>query len=191
MNEEGKRVRPWSDMEKLIFLNGFFNRPKVGARARGNSQDFRYIASTLTNRSVQDVIDFYYLHKRGMYTKLLLRVQLSMWKNNNYDSRPLILAAAFGIGLPIPEAMLGPNYASYEIGDYIRDDHYTLLNSRQGLKPDDEMLLQCPDYAYRVEDNAHITPAILQERRAAREKYIEKLLVRMGLDVGVRTGREA
>ena len=79
MNEEGKRVRPWSDMEKLIFLNGFFNRPKVGARARGNSQDFRYIASTLTNRSVQDVIDFYYLHKRGMYTKLLLRVQLSMW----------------------------------------------------------------------------------------------------------------
>ena len=53
------------------------------------------------------------------------------------------------------------------------------------------MLLQCPDYAYRVEDNTHITPAILQERRAAREKYIEKLLVRMGLDVGVRTGREA
>ena len=184
-------MRPWSDMEKLIFLNGFFNRPKVGARARGNSQDFRYIASTLTNRSVQDVIDFYYLHKRGMYTKLLLRVQLSMWKNNNYDSRPLILAAAFGIGLPIPEAMLGPNYASYEIGDYIRDDHYTLLNSRQGLKPDDEMLLKCPDYVYRVEDNAHITPAILQERRAAREKYIEKLLVRMGLDVGVWTGREA
>lgn len=58
-------MRPWSDMEKLIFLNGFFNRPKVGARARGDSQDFRYIASTLTNRSVQDVIDFYYLHKRG------------------------------------------------------------------------------------------------------------------------------
>lgn len=30
-------MRPWSDMEKFIFLNGFFNRPKVGKRARGQS----------------------------------------------------------------------------------------------------------------------------------------------------------
>ena len=37
VNEESKRVRPWSDMEKFIFLNGFFNRPKVGKRARGQS----------------------------------------------------------------------------------------------------------------------------------------------------------
>lgn len=29
VNEEGKRQRPWTDMEKFIFLNGFFNRPKV------------------------------------------------------------------------------------------------------------------------------------------------------------------
>ena len=28
-------MRPWSDMEKFIFLNGFFNRPKVSERARG------------------------------------------------------------------------------------------------------------------------------------------------------------
>lgn len=139
---------------------------------------------------MQDVIDFYYLHKRGMYTKLLLRVQLSMWKNLNYDSRPLILAAAYGIGLPIPEEMLGPDYASYDIADYIRDDHYSLLNSHDGLKPDDEMLLHCKGYNYRVEDNQHITPAILQERRTAREKYIERLLVRMGVDVGVGRGGE-
>ena len=132
---------------------------------------------------MQDVIDFYYLHKRGMYTKLLLRVQLSMWKNLNYDSRPLILAAAYGIGLPIPEEMLGPDYASYDIADYIRDDHYSLLNSHDGLKPDDEMLLHCKGYNYRVEDNQHITPAVLQERRTAREKYIERLLVRLGVDV--------
>lgn len=137
---------------------------------------------------MQDVIDFYYLHKRGMYTKLLLRVQLSMWKNLNYDSRPLILAAAYGIGLPISEEMLGPDYASYDIADYIRDDHYSLLNSHDGLKPDDEMLLHCKGYNYRVEDNQHITPAVLQERRTAREKYIERLLVRMGVDVGVGRG---
>ena len=137
---------------------------------------------------MQDVIDFYYLHKRGMYTKLLLRVQLSMWKNLNYDSRPLILAAAYGIGLPIPEEMLGPDYAAYDIADYIKDDHYSLLNSHDGLKPDDEMLLHCKSYAYRVEDNQHVTPAILQERRAAREKYIERLLVRMGVDVGMGRG---
>ena len=137
---------------------------------------------------MQDVIDFYYLHKHGMYTKLLLRVQLSMWKNLNYDSRPLILAAAYGIGLPIPEEMLGPDYASYDIADYIRDDHYSLLNSHDGLKPDDEMLLHCKGYNYRVEDNQHITPAILQERRTTREKYIERLLARMGVDVAVGRG---
>lgn len=130
------------------------------------------------------MIDFYYLHKRGMYTKLLLRVQLSMWKASNYDSRPLILAAAYGIGLPIPEEVLGPNYASYNIADFIRDDHVSILNSNQGLKPDDEILLHCPGFEYRVEDNQHVTPEILWKRRQARERYIENLLRRMGLDVG-------
>ncbi|KAK8810032.1 hypothetical protein WA538_003584 [Blastocystis sp. DL] len=173
VNEEGKRQRPWTDMEKFIFLNGFFNRPK----------DFRYIASTLTNRSVQDVVDFYYLYKRGMYTKLLLRVQLAMWKSMNYDARPLILAAAYGIGLPIPEEVLGPNYASYNLADFIHDDHVTILNSEQGLKPDDVILMHHPSYRYDVSQNAHVTPGILQERRAAREKRIEQLLMRMGLDL--------
>ena len=170
-------------MEKFIFLNGFFNRPKVSFPAVFDLQDFRYIASTLTNRSVQDVVDFYYLYKRGMYTKLLLRVQLSMWKSMNYDARPLILAAAYGIGLPIPEEVLGPNYASYNIADYIHDDHVSVLNSNSGLKPDDEILLHHPSYQYNLEDNEHITPTILQERRIAREKRIEQLLVNMGLDV--------
>ena len=137
----------------------------------------------LTNRSVQDVIDFYYLHKRGMYVKLLLRVQLSMWKNMHYDVRPLILVAAYGIGLPIPEEMMGPNYADYNIADYIRDDHITLLDSGNGLKVEDRMLLHHPTYKYRVEDNANITPAILTERRIAREKRIEQLLINMGVDV--------
>ena len=171
--ELSKRSRPWSDMEKFIFINGFFNRPK----------DFRYIANTLTNRSVQDVIDFYYLHKRGMYVKLLLRIQLLMWKNMHYDVRPLILVAAYGIGLPIPEEMLGPNYADYNIADYIKEDHMTLLNSQQGVKVEDEVLLRHPTYQYRVEDNATITPALLTERRQVREKRIEQLLMNMGVDL--------
>lgn len=140
---------------------------------------------------MQDVIDFYYLHKRGMYVKLLLRIQLLMWKNSHYDVRPLILVAAYGIGLPIPEEMLGPNYAEYNIADYIKDDHITLLNSKQGVKVEDEMLLRHPTYHYRVEDNAAITPAILTERRLVREKRIEQLLINMGVDVGPPRGREA
>ena len=135
---------------------------------------------------MQDVVDFYYLYKRGMYPKLLLRVQLAMWKSMNYDARPLIHAAAYGIGLPIPDEVLGPNYASYNLADFIHDDHVTLLNGCQGLKPDDEMLLRHPSYRYDVSQNAHVTPALLQERRAAREKRIEQLLVNMGLDVGQR-----
>lgn len=182
-------MRPWTDMEKFIFLNGFFNRPKV-VTMHFEDQDFRYIASTLTNRSVQDVIDFYYMNKRGMYVKLLLRVQLSMWKNLNYDSRPLLLAAAYGIGLPIPEEVFCPNYADYDISQYIKEDHITLLNSNQGLKPDDEMLLKHPSYQYNPEDNQHITPSLLLERKNAREKRIEQLLVRMGVDVGVVEGAE-
>lgn len=118
-----------------------------------------------------------------MYTKLLLRVQLSMWKSMNYDARPLILAAAYGIGLPIPEEVLGPNYASYNLADYIHDDHVSVLNGNFGLKPDDEILLHHPSYQYNLEDNEHITPAILQERRMIRERRIEQLLVNMGLDV--------
>ena len=137
---------------------------------------------------MQDVVDFYYLYKRGMYTKLLLRVQLAMWKSMNYDARPLILAAAYGIGLPIPEEVLGPNYASYNLADFIHDDHVTILNSEQGLKPDDVILMHHPSYRYDVSQNAHVTPGILQERRAAREKRIEQLLMRMGLDVGLMRG---
>lgn len=109
-------------MEKFIFLNGFFNRPKVVVFSTCEV-GFSLHRRTLTNRSVQDVVDFYYLYKRGMYTKLLLRVQLAMWKSMNYDARPLILAAAYGIGLPIPEEVLGPNYASYNLADFIHDDH--------------------------------------------------------------------
>ena len=183
VNEESKHVRPWTDMEKFIFLNGFFNRPKVVSLPSCN-EDFRYIASTLTNRSVQDVIDFYYMNKRGMYVKLLLRVQLSMWKNMNYDSRPLLLAAAYGIGLPIPEKVFCPNYADFDISEFIKNDRITLLNSRQGVKPDDEMLLNHPSYQYNPEDNQHITASMLLERKNAREKRIEQLLIRMGVDVG-------
>ena len=139
---------------------------------------------------MQDVIDFYYLHKRGMYVKLLLRIQLLMWKNMHYDVRPLILVAAYGIGLPIPEEMLGPNYADYNIADYIKEDHITLLNSQQGVKVEDEVLLRHPTYQYRVEDTATITPALLTERRQVREKRIEQLLMNMGVDVSVERRRE-
>lgn len=120
-----------------------------------------------------------------MYVKLLLRVQLSMWKNMNYDARPLLLAAAYGIGLPIPEKVFCPNYADYDISEFIKDDHVSILNGNQGLKPDDEMLLHHPTYKYNVEDNDHITPAILLERKNAREKRIEQLLINMGVDVYV------
>lgn len=133
---------------------------------------------------MQDVVDFYYMYKRGMYTKLLLRAQLAMWKSMKYDSRPLILVAAYGIGLPIPEEVLGPNYAEYNIADFIRDDHVSILNSNQGVKPDDEILLHNPEFSYNVEDNKHITAEILHKRRQAREKHIEQLLRKMGVDVG-------
>lgn len=118
-----------------------------------------------------------------MYVKLLLRIQLSMWKNSNYDSRPLLLAAAYGIGLPIPEEVFCKNYASYDISQYIKDDHISLLNGKHGLKSEDEMLLKHPDYHYDIEENDHISRERLRERKIVREKRIEQLLKQMGVDV--------
>ena len=135
----------------------------------------------MVNRSIQDVIDFYYQNKRGLYYKLLLRVQLMRWKNQNYDQRPVLLAAAYGIGLPIPEKVFCPNYADFDIGEFIKDGQITV--TEKGVKPEDVMLLSHPTYKYNIEDNKHITPEILRERRMVREKRIEELLMRMGVDV--------
>ena len=78
----------------------------------------------------------------------------------------------------------------YNIADYIKEDHITLLNSQQGVKVEDEMLLRHPTYQYRAEDNATITPAMLTERRQVREKRIEQLLINMGVDVRAERRRE-
>ena len=120
-----------------------------------------------------------------MYVKLLLRIQLSMWKNSNYDSRPLLLVAAYGIGLPIPEEVFCKNYASYDISQYIKDDHVSILNGNHGLKSEDEMLLKHPDYHYDIEENEHISRETLKERKIVREKRIEQLFRQMGVDVGL------
>lgn len=120
-----------------------------------------------------------------MYVKLLLRVQLSMWKNGNYDSRPLLLAAAYGIGLPIPEEVFCKDYASYDISQYIKDENVSIMNGNHGMKSEDLMLLRHPKYKYDYEENCHVSRETLLERRNVREKRIEQLLMQMGVDVGV------
>lgn len=173
LHKHESNTRPWNDMEKFIFLNGYFNHPK----------DFLYIANTLTNRDTQDVIDFYYTHKRGMYTKLLLKVQLLRWKAGIYDTRPLILAAAYGIGLPIPREVLNKDYMNIDIGQYIRESSVTPALEMASLKCEDQILCNLPDSGYRSEDNESVSPEMLTARKKYRDKHIESILESMGVDL--------
>jgi hypothetical protein len=60
---ESRRERPWSDVEKCIFVDKFIQYPK----------NFPKIASFLTNRNTKDCIKFYYDSKAKIHYKSLLR----------------------------------------------------------------------------------------------------------------------
>lgn len=60
---EARRVNPWTDVEKCIFLDRFLQYPK----------NFRKIASYLKNKTTQDVIAFYYDSKKSINYKALVK----------------------------------------------------------------------------------------------------------------------
>ena len=61
--EEAKACNPWTDIEKVIFIDKFLQYPK----------DFRKIGSYLVNKDTADCICFYYGSKKHINYKALLR----------------------------------------------------------------------------------------------------------------------
>jgi len=65
VQDRAKKLRPWTDMEKCIFVDKFLQFPK----------DFSKIAKALVNRSTKDAVEFYYNTKYSIPYKGLLREQ--------------------------------------------------------------------------------------------------------------------
>jgi len=65
LDRERKPVHPWSDEEKSIFVSKYMQYPK----------NFGEIASYLMNKTTRDVVHFYYLNKKSLQLKKLLRDQ--------------------------------------------------------------------------------------------------------------------
>lgn len=76
------------------------------------------------------------------------------------------------LGLPIPEAAFTPNYADFDVYEYLKDYEYNCADSPYIQQP--------MPFFY---DGIEMTPQERRERRAQREKEIEHLLERMGIDV--------
>ena len=155
-------TKPWSFLEQFIFIDLFFQKPK----------NFHYISQHLTNRNTSEVIDYYYRMKKGLHIPLLLRVYVSLKRQKKGDQRPIVLAAAYAIGLPIPEAAFTPNYADFDVYEYLKDYEYNCADSPYIQQP--------MPFFY---DGIEMTPQERRERRAQREKEIEHLLERMGIDL--------
>ncbi len=93
---EYERLRPWSDIEKCIFLDKFLQFPK----------DFRKIAIFLRNKTTTDVISFYYATKKICNYKELLKDQYIRRKAHQPTNTLDILtrgAKWLGVDFPIEE----------------------------------------------------------------------------------------
>ncbi|KAK8805494.1 hypothetical protein WA158_002150 [Blastocystis sp. Blastoise] len=154
--------KPWSYLEQFIFIDLFFQKPK----------NFHFIAQHLKNRNTNEVIDFYYRMKKGLHIPLLLRVYISLKRAKNGDQRPIVLAAAYAIGLPIPESVFTPDYASVNIYEYISEYQYN--------HPESPYIQQPLPFSY---DGEEMSPEERRRRRQAREHEIEHLLEKMGIDL--------
>jgi hypothetical protein len=87
VDREERKYRPWSDMEKSIFLDKFLQYPK----------NFSKIAAFLTNRTTKDCIKFYYDSKTTIPYKSLLR-EFDNRKRHLRNSWTHSCAAAVSVG---------------------------------------------------------------------------------------------
>jgi hypothetical protein len=81
---EERRFRPWSDMEKCIFVDKFIQYPKNYAK----------IASFLTNRTTKDCVKFYYDSKYSFWFKSLLREMQGRKRNMKSSWKQASISAA-------------------------------------------------------------------------------------------------
>jgi hypothetical protein len=87
VDREERKCRPWSDMEKSVFLDKFMQFPK----------NFSKIAAFLTDRSTKDCIKFYYDSKTSIPYKSLLR-EFDNRKRHLRNSWTHSCAAAVSVG---------------------------------------------------------------------------------------------
>jgi hypothetical protein len=83
--DRNKRIeRPWSDLEKCIFLDKFLQYPK----------NFKKIAEFLSNKCVKDCVRFYYDSKKDIDYKGLLREHQQRRRGIKVSWQEIIKAAA-------------------------------------------------------------------------------------------------
>jgi len=87
VERDRKLMNPWTDEEKLIFLKKFLRYPK----------NFVKISTYLKKKTTADVISYYYLNKKTLDLKKLLREQ--QMRKRGFSRVPTrVIAAAFGGG---------------------------------------------------------------------------------------------
>ena len=84
---EGRKERPWTDIEKCIFLDKFVQYPK----------NFPKISSFLTNRDTKECIKFYYDSKARVQYKSLLR-EFDNRRRNQRNAWSFTTAVAESVG---------------------------------------------------------------------------------------------
>eukprot|EP00924_Labyrinthula_sp_SR-Ha-C_P016441 augustus_masked-scaffold_6-processed-gene-3.7-mRNA-1 protein AED:0.48 eAED:0.48 QI:0/-1/0/1/-1/1/1/0/1466 len=89
----------FSDLEKVMFIEIFLMYPK----------DFKKIASYFRNKTVFELIDFYYKTKKTVNYKELLHKQFHLRKENVQDATQLVVVGAKRLGIPLSADLLNSN----------------------------------------------------------------------------------
>lgn len=104
--EEHSLINPWSDVEKLIFMDKFMQYPK----------DFSLIASFLTNKTPQDCVAFYYLSKPAAEYKQKLKAQsMALRRRSARNGWALAVQALESVGAEVPT----PIADAINVGDVV------------------------------------------------------------------------
>ena len=112
MQKECYLTKPWSFLEQFIFIDLFFQKPKACAPLCGSffrtSITFLNIwpieihrKSSTTTIEWRKVCALVMDHEVGLHIPLLLRVYVSLKRQKKGDQRPIVLAAAYAIGISL------------------------------------------------------------------------------------------
>lgn len=128
---ERRRVNPWTDIEKLVFIDRFLQYPK----------NFFKVAAGLANKDARDCVSFYYdVKKLAGFKRLLRQHGTALRRRETRDGWIVVVRAAQAIGVPLPDAVLEstlPNAPVLPIHESMPDISYSMLPYRIPKVPAD------------------------------------------------------
>uniref|UniRef100_A0A7S1G4K6 SANT domain-containing protein n=1 Tax=Bicosoecida sp. CB-2014 TaxID=1486930 RepID=A0A7S1G4K6_9STRA len=121
---ERRRVNPWTDLEKLIFIDRFLQHPK----------NFHKIAKHLANKDARDCVSFYYdVKKLAGFKRLLREHGTAMRRRETRDGWIVVVRAAQAMGIPLSDEILQstlPHAPVVSVCDSMPDISYSMLPYR-------------------------------------------------------------